>query len=190
MILTKTPLVDAYVIDIEAREDERGLFARTFCVREFTAYGLDPVVLQGNVSFNHSRGTLRGLHFQYPPYAETKVVRCTRGSIIDVIVDVRPESPTYLQHTAVELTADNRRALYVPRRFAHGYQTLEDATEVSYLTGEYYAPETEGGLRWSDPRLRITWPLVPVGISAKDAAWPLVQDCEARLRAGMAPAED
>jgi dTDP-4-dehydrorhamnose 3,5-epimerase len=190
MIVTETVLAGAHVLDIEPRADTRGFFARTFCTREFAVHGLDPVVLQGNLSFNLRRGTLRGMHFQCPPHAETKIVRCTRGAIVDVIVDLRPESPTYLQHLAVELTAENRRALYVPRRFAHGYQTLEDQTEVMYLTGEYYAPDFEGGLRYDDPRLGIRWPFPAGDVSDKDRVWPLLSDAEAVLCMRMAPPED
>ena len=135
--------------------DNRGLFARTFCQDEFVARGLDPLVVQANVSFNHRKGTVRGMHFQFPPAAETKLVRCTRGAVLDVIVDLRPESPTFLEHTAVELSADNRRSLYVPKRFAHGYQVLEDETEVTYLTSQDYAPQHEGGLAYDDPGLGI-----------------------------------
>lgn len=190
MTVSETGLAGAVVIDIDAHADARGFFARIFCAREFAAHGLDPSVLQGNVSFNHARGTLRGLHFQVPPFAETKIVRCTRGAIVDVIVDLRPESPTYLRHVAVNLTADNRRSLFVPRRFAHGYQTLEDRSEVMYLTGEFYVPAAEGGLRFDDPALGIAWPLPPAEMSPKDAAWPLLGEQDARLRLQMTGAED
>jgi dTDP-4-dehydrorhamnose 3,5-epimerase len=190
MIVSETALAGAYVLDLEPRSDARGFFARFFCSREFTAHGLDPAVLQGNLSFNHHRGTLRGLHFQTPPHAETKLVRCIRGSVLDVIVDLRPESPSYLRHIAVELSADNRRSLYVPRRFAHGYQVLEDATEMLYLTGEFYTPESEGGLRYDDPRLDIQWPLPANAMSAKDLNWPLLETAERDLRRQMMPAED
>jgi dTDP-4-dehydrorhamnose 3,5-epimerase len=190
MIVTDTALAGAHILEIEPRADTRGFFARIFCTREFSAHGLDPVVLQGNLSFNFRKGTLRGMHFQCPPRAETKIVRCTRGAIVDVIVDLRPESPTYLQHLAVELTADNRRALYVPRRFAHGYQTLEEHTEVTNLTGEFYAPDFEGGLRHDDPRLDIHWPLPASDISDKDRLWPLLDEAEPALCLRMAPPED
>lgn len=172
MIFTETKLKGAFVIDLELREDDRGFFARAFCQNEFSAHGLKPVIAQANLAFNKRKGTLRGMHFQYPPHAETKLVRATRGAILDIIVDLRPESPTYLQHVEVELTADNHRALYVPERFAHGYQALEDATETSYQVGEFYAPGTEGGLSPFDPRLGLTWPLPVSVISPKDAAWP------------------
>lgn len=176
MIFTETKLKGAFIIDLERREDERGFFARAFCQNEFAEHGLKPVIAQANLAFNKRKGTLRGMHFQYPPHAETKLVRATRGAILDIIVDLRPESPTYLQHVGVELTADNHRALYVPERFAHGYQALEDATETSYQVGEFYAPGTEGGLSPFDPRLGLEWPLPVSVISPKDAAWaPLDQ---------------
>ncbi len=172
MIFTETKLKGAFIIDLERREDERGFFARAFCQNEFAAHGLKPVIAQANLAFNTRKGTLRGMHFQFPPHPETKLVRATRGSILDIIVDLRPESPTYLQHVEVELTADNHRALYVPERFAHGYQALEDATETSYQVGEFYAPGTEGGLSPFDPRLGLKWPLAVSVISPKDGAWP------------------
>src|ERR1700760_3723213 len=141
-----------------------------FCQHEFEAHNLKPVIAQANVAFNKKRGTMRGMHFQFPPYPETKVVRASRGAIIDIIVDLRPESPTYLQHVAVELTADNHRSLYVPERFAHGYQVLEDLTETTYQVGEFYSPENESGLHYADPRLGLQWPLPVSEISPKDAA--------------------
>ncbi len=186
MIFTETVLAGAFIIDLEPRHDERGFFARTFCQREFDAHGLKPMVAQANVSFNHWRGTLRGLHFQYPPAAETKLVRCSRGAVLDVIVDLRPESATYLQHVAVELSADNRRGLYVPERFAHGYQVLEDNSETNYLTGEFYTPALEGGLRHDDPRLGIAWPLTVTSVAQKDQAWPLLNTAESAMRERMA----
>jgi dTDP-4-dehydrorhamnose 3,5-epimerase len=184
MIFTETRLKGAFVIDIERREDNRGFFARAFCQHEFADHGLKPVIAQSNLAFNKRKGTLRGMHFQYPPAPETKLVRATRGAILDIIVDLRPESPTFLQHVGVELTADNHRALYVPERFAHGYQVLEDATETSYQVGEFYAPGSESGLRYDDPRLDLSWPLPVTEISDKDAAWkPLAQiETEVRLR--------
>jgi dTDP-4-dehydrorhamnose 3,5-epimerase len=182
---TETTLAGAFVIDIEPRSDDRGFFARTFCAREFEARGLKPSIAQANVAFNRRKGALRGLHFQYPPSAETKLVRCTRGAVLDVIVDLRPESPTYLQHVSVELTADTHRTLYVPERFAHGYQVLEDRTETIYLMGEFYTPSAAGGLHYSDPRLGIVWPLPPVDLTERDQAWPLLAVCEADLRQRM-----
>ena len=189
MIFTETKLKGAFVLDLERREDERGFFARAFCQHEFADHGLKPVIAQGNIAFNVKRGTLRGMHFQYPPAAETKLVRCTRGAIYDVIVDLRPESDTYLEHVAVELSEANQRSLYVPERFAHGYQVLEDETETSYQVGEFYAPEHEGGLMYDDPRLAIEWPLEVTEISPKDAAWPSFDEIEEELRSRMAVVE-
>jgi dTDP-4-dehydrorhamnose 3,5-epimerase len=185
MIFTETALPGAYIIDIEPRPDSRGFFARAFCQKEFEAHGLKPVIAQANVAFNRQKGTLRGMHFQFPPAAETKVVRCTRGAILDIIVDLRPESPTYLRHIAVELNEDNHRALYVPERFAHGYQVLQDKTETSYQVGEFYAPGFEGGLLYSDPRLGLQWPLPVSVISEKDQAWRLLESQEAELKERM-----
>ncbi|HEU5096669.1 MAG TPA: dTDP-4-dehydrorhamnose 3,5-epimerase [Reyranella sp.] len=186
MIFTETKLKGAFVIDLERRSDERGFFARTFCQHEFRDHGLKPVIAQANVASNNKKGTLRGMHFQYPPMAETKLVRCTRGAILDIIVDLRPESPTYLQHVAVELTEENMRALYVPERFAHGYQTLHDGTDTSYQVGEFYAPNTEGGLRYDDPKLGLAWPLPVSVISPKDQAFPPLHDIEGELKRKMA----
>ena len=186
MIFTETKLKGAFVIDLERRSDERGFFARTFCQHEFRDHGLKPVIAQANVASNNKKGTLRGMHFQYPPMAESKLVRCTRGAILDIIVDLRPESPTYLQHVAVELTEENMRALYVPERFAHGYQTLHDGTDTSYQVGEFYAPNTEGGLRYDDPKLGLTWPLPVSVISPKDQAFPPLHDIEGELKRKMA----
>jgi len=185
MLFIETKLKGAFIVDIERREDNRGFFARAFCQREFKDHGLKPVIAQGNAAFNNRKGTLRGMHFQYPPAAETKLVRCTRGAILDIIVDLRPESSTYLDHIAVELSADNYRSLYVPERFAHGYQVLEDRTETNYQVGEFYAPGTEGGLLYRDSRLGLVWPL-PVGeISLKDAEWPALETIEAELKRMM-----
>ena len=185
MIFTETKLKGAFVLDLERREDDRGFFARTFCQNEFTAHGLKPAIAQANVAFNKRKGTLRGMHFQFPPQAETKLVRATRGAILDIIVDLRPESPTYLQHVAVELSADNHRALYVPERFAHGYQALEDGTETTYQVGEFYAPGSEGGLSPFDPKLGLTWPLPVSVISPKDAAWKHLDEVEGEVKRRM-----
>jgi dTDP-4-dehydrorhamnose 3,5-epimerase len=185
VIFTETKLKGAFIIDLERREDDRGFFARAFCHREFAEHGLKPVIAQGNLAFNKRRGTLRGMHFQYSPHAETKLVRATRGAILDIIVDLRPESPTYLQHVEVELTADNHRALYVPERFAHGYQALEDATETSYQVGEFYAPGSEGGLSPFDSRLGLKWPLPVSVISPKDSAWPLLDQVGDEVKGRM-----
>jgi dTDP-4-dehydrorhamnose 3,5-epimerase len=185
MIFNETDLPGAYVLEMERREDDRGFFARAFCQNEFTDHGLKPVIAQANVAYNHRKGTLRGMHFQIPPAAETKLVRCTRGAILDIIVDLRPESPTWLRQIAVELTADNHRALYVPERFAHGYQVLEDETETSYQVGEFYSPPNERALRYDDPRLGLTWPLEVTVISEKDRNAPLLEAWEERLRDEM-----
>ena len=185
MIFTETKLKGAFILEIERREDNRGFFARAFCQKEFADHGLKQIIAQANVAFNKRRGTLRGMHFQVPPAAETKLVRCTHGAIIDIIVDLRPESPTYLDHIVVELTADNHRSLYVPERFAHGYQVLEDGTETSYQVGEFYTPGSEGGLRYDDPRLRLTWPQPVTEISEKDANWELYEKVEAELNNKM-----
>jgi dTDP-4-dehydrorhamnose 3,5-epimerase len=188
MKFTETELRGTFLIVPERHDDDRGFFARTFCQHEFAGRGLDTEVAQASFAFNTRRGTLRGMHFQYPPAAETKVVRCTRGSVLDVIVDLRPESPTYLGHLAVELSAENRLSLYVPKRFAHGYQTLEDDTEVSYQMSEFYAPELAAGLAYDDPRLGLRWPLPITAISPRDRSWPRVQEAESRLRHRMAVA--
>ncbi len=174
MIFTTTDIPGVAIVDLKLLEDERGFFARTFCSDEFTANGLLPDVVQCNVSYNHVAGTLRGMHLQVAPATEAKFIRCVRGAIVDKIVDLRPESPTYLQHVSVELTADNRRALYVPPLFAHGYQTLVDQSEVLYQVSERYTPGTERGLRYNDPALRLDWPVPVTTISAKDENWPLL----------------
>lgn len=185
MIFKETGLKGAFTVDLQRHEDDRGFFARTYCQREFRDHGLDPTIAQANIAHNARKGTLRGMHFQFPPAAETKFVRCIRGGILDIIVDARPESPTYLQHVAVELTADNGRALYIPTRFAHGYQVLEDDTETLYQMGEFYAPALESGLRYDDPRLGIEWPLPVAEISEKDSNWKFLDEFEPELRRRM-----
>jgi dTDP-4-dehydrorhamnose 3,5-epimerase len=190
MIFTETKLPGAYIIDVDRKEDSRGFFARAFCQHEFVEHGLQPVIAQANIAFNRRKGTLRGMHFQFPPAAETKLVRCTRGAILDIIVDLRPESPTYLEHVAVELSADNHRALYVPERFAHGYQVLEDVTETSYQVGEFYTPNTEGGLKYDDPALGLAWPLPVTEISEKDAAWASLAEVGEEVRRRMGGVEE
>lgn len=175
MIFTETELKGAFIIDLEEKHDHRGFFARTFCAQEFEAHGLKSVVAQCNLSFNHKKGTLRGMHYQIPPAAETKLVRCTRGAIYDVIIDMRPESPSFLSFIGVELTALNHRALYVPEMFAHGYQTLTDDAEVAYQVSEFYTPGYERGLRYDDPFFNIDWPLEVMEISEKDQNWPLMR---------------
>jgi dTDP-4-dehydrorhamnose 3,5-epimerase len=190
MRFNETKLKGAFIIDVEPHNDSRGFFARTFCQKELREQGLNSVIAQANIAFNPRRGTLRGMHFQFPPAAETKIVRATRGAILDIIVDLRPESPTYLEHIMVELTADNHRALYVPERFAHGYQVLEDNTETSYEVGEFYTPALEGGLRYDDPRLGLAWPLPISEISPKDSAWASLAEIEPelKLKMGLVPA--
>jgi dTDP-4-dehydrorhamnose 3,5-epimerase len=185
MYFTETRLKGAFILDIEPRSDNRGFFARIFCQKELTEHGLNPMIAQANVAYNTRRGTLRGMHFQFPPAAETKIVRVTQGAILDIIVDLRPESPTYLEHVAVELTADNHRALYVPQRFAHGYQVLDDGTETSYHVGEFYTPAAESGLRYDDPQLGLVWPLPISDISEKDSGWASLAEIEAELNLKM-----
>lgn len=173
MIFTETKLAGAYVIDLERIEDDRGFFARAWCANEFTEHGLESRVVQANDSSNKNKGTLRGMHLQRPPHEEVKMVRCIRGALYDVIVDVRENSPTYKQWIGVELNEENRRMLYVPKGFAHGFQTLVDDTEAFYLVTEFYTPGAEAGVRWDDPAFRIEWPLgAPTEISDKDASWP------------------
>ena len=172
MIFVETPIPGAYVIEIEKHRDERGFFARSWCAREFADKGLDHQLVQCNVSFNTLKGTLRGLHYQLPPHAEVKLVRCTKGSLFDVIVDLRKDSPTFLKWFAIELTAANHRMLYIPKLFAHGFQTLDDDTEIFYQMTEFYEPAASKGLRWNDPRLGINWPDADRAMSQKDQAYP------------------
>ena len=168
MIFTETGLKGAYVIKPERLEDERGFFARTFCRKEFEKQGLNPRIVQCNVSFNKKKGTLRGMHYQVAPYKEAKIVCCFRGAVYDVIVDLRPDSSTYCQWFGIELRAENYEMLYVPEDFAHGFQTLEDDTVVFYQMSEYYHPECAAGKRWNDPAFGIKWPLSGSVISEKD----------------------
>jgi len=158
MKFTETKLKGAFIIEIELIKDERGFFARTWCKKEFSEYGLNPNLAQCNISFNKKKGTIRGMHYQDDPYQEAKLVRCTRGSIFDVIIDIRPDSNTFQKWISVELTSTNQKMLYIPEGFAHGFQTLEDNTEVFYQMSEYYHPECARGIRWDDPKLGITWP--------------------------------
>lgn len=185
LIFTETKLRGAFIIDLERREDSRGFFARGFCQNEFKAHGLKPIIAQGNIAHNIKKGTIRGMHFQFPPAAESKLVRCTRGGIVDIIVDLRPESPTYLQHIAVELNEDNQRALYVPERFAHGYQTLRDATDTSYAVGEFYSPANEFGILYNDPRLGLEWPLPVSVVSDKDQKFAPFEMSEGVIKSRM-----
>jgi len=175
MIFTEGALPGTYVIDPERKADARGYFARIFCRQEFAAHGLNQTVVQANVSVNEQRGTLRGMHYQAAPHQEVKVVRCTRGALYDVIVDVRSDSDTYGEWMGVELTAENGRALYVPEGFAHGYITLTDDTEAVYFVSTFYAPEFERGLRYDDPAIGIEWPVAVSVVSEKDRQWPSFQ---------------
>jgi dTDP-4-dehydrorhamnose 3,5-epimerase len=172
----ETPLTGLYLVEVEPFSDDRGFFARSFCAREFQAHGLESTVAQGNISFNKKAGTLRGLHFQAPPHEEDKLVRCTRGSIYDVAIDVRPNSRTYLNWFAAELTSENQRMMFIPRGFAHGFQTLVDESEVFYLMSEFYHPDSGRGLRWDDPAIGITWPLADPIISDKDRSYPPISN--------------
>ena len=160
------------MIDLELWKDSRGFFARTWCVNEFEKHGLNPRLVQCNISFNRSKGTLRGMHYQVAPYEEAKLIRCTMGSICDVIVDLRPGSPTFRQHVAVTLSAGNRKMLYVPEKFAHGFVTLEDDTEVFYQMSEFYSQESARGFRWNDPAFGIRLPVPVAVISERDATYP------------------
>jgi dTDP-4-dehydrorhamnose 3,5-epimerase len=175
MIFHKTKLEGAYIVDLDKKEDMRGFFARAFCAREFEEHGLSPRVAQANMSYNHLKGTVRGMHYQVPPASEPKFIRCISGAIWDVIVDMRPDSPTFMQHIGVELSAENRRAIYVPDMFAHGNQALTDGAELLYLVGEFYTPGCERGLRYDDPALGIEWPLPVTVVSDKDMSWPLIE---------------
>jgi dTDP-4-dehydrorhamnose 3,5-epimerase len=177
--LTPCTIPGPCLVAMDELADERGFFARSFCAKEFADAGLESVVAQCNVSYNHLAGTLRGLHFQTADAPEAKLVRCTRGAIVDVVVDMRPSSPTLGRHVAVELTEHNHLALYVPPLFAHAYMTLRDATEVHYQVSQPYTPNTERGVRFDDPVLGIDWPLDVRVISDKDRAWPLVGSIEA-----------
>jgi dTDP-4-dehydrorhamnose 3,5-epimerase len=172
MIFTETKLQGAYVIDLERVTDERGFFARRWCAKEFSSHGLSPVIVQANVGHSARMGTIRGMHFQVAPYAEVKVVHCSRGSLYDVIIDLRDGSPTRGQWVGVELTADNGRMLYVPEGFAHGYQTLEDETDLVYQTSQFYAKDAAKGVRYNDPEVGIVWPLPVSIVSSGDSSWP------------------
>ena len=172
MRFTETPLPGAYLVDLEKREDDRGFFARAFCVEEFGRLGLETGIVQINNSLSARKGTLRGMHYQLSPMAETKIVRCIRGSFFDAIIDLRPGSPTFKRWFGETLSAGNRRALYVPKGFAHGILTMEDDTEAFYLVTQFYSRELERGIRWDDPAFGIEWPIRPAVISGKDAAHP------------------
>jgi len=172
MKFIKTDLQDAYLVNIERMEDERGFFARTWCTREFQDHGLASSLVQCSISFNHKKGTLRGMHFQVSPHEETKLVRVTAGSVFDVIVDMRLSSKTYLQHFGVELSAENRTMLYIPKGFAHGFLTLQDNSEIFYQMSEFFVPEASRGIRWNDSALDIHWPEPVRVISKRDENWP------------------
>jgi len=172
MNFLETKLKGAFIIEMMRLEDERGYFARSFCQDEFQQEGLNPCVAQCNVSFNLHKGTIRGMHYQDYPYWEVKLVRCTRGMIFDVIIDLRPDSPTYLEWTGVKLSPENYRLIYIPEGFAHGFQTIEDNTEVIYQMSECYHPECSKGVKWDDPTFDIDWPISDVIVSEKDTNFP------------------
>ena len=177
MIFKETGLQGAYIIEPERIEDSRGFFARAWCQKEFEKAGLETNFVQCNLSFNVSRGTVRGMHFQKHPYEEVKLVRCTKGEIFDVIVDLEPTSATYLKWFGIHLSEKNHKMLYVPKNYAHGYQTLCDESEIFYQVSQFYVPGSEGGLRWDDPELAIQWPITsPITISDKDKNWPDFSD--------------
>jgi dTDP-4-dehydrorhamnose 3,5-epimerase len=175
MRFAETKLAGAYLVEPQPHQDRRGIFARTYCAREFREQGLVDAFVQCNTSWNAREGTVRGLHYQLPPSSEVKLVRCTAGALWDVIVDLRPDSLTYLQYVAVELTANNRLALYIPATFAHGFQTLVEGTEAFYQMGEFYAPKLARGIRFDDPKLGIEWPLPVTSISDQDLNWNLLE---------------
>ena len=173
MIFRETPLLGAYTITLEPSRDDRGFFARTYCEYEFKNRGLLPCLAQCNISYNRCRGTLRGMHYQIAPYSEAKLVTCLIGAVYDVIIDLRPESPTYRQWFGVELSGGHTRSmLYVPKHFAHGFQTLKDDTEVFYQMSEFYHPECASGIRWDDPAFKISWPPATRILSQKDRSYP------------------
>ena len=171
MLFTETTLAGAVVIDPERQEDQRGFFARSWCQEEFAAHGLPAKIAQCGISYNARKGTLRGMHYQHAPHAEGKLVRCTAGAVYDVIVDLRRQSPTFRQWIALELTAENRRMLYVPEGFAHGFETLTEHAEVFYQISEFYHPESAAGVRWDDPAFGIRWPCPPAVISPRDGQY-------------------
>ena len=174
MKFTESRIPGAWIIDVSEIHDERGFFAMTWRPGEFTQRGLDPSLAQCNLAWNDKRGTLRGMHFQSAPHEQVKIIRCTRGALLDVIIDLRPDSPAYRQWEGVELSADNRRMFYMPKGVAHGYLTLTDGVEAYYHTSTPWAPAAESGVRWNDPAFAIKWPFEPIIVSAKDAGWPLL----------------
>lgn len=192
MTFLETKIPDAFLIALDTSEDERGFFARTFCENEFRARGLDPRIAQCSISFNKRKGTLRGMHYQVSPHAEAKLVRCARGTIYDVIVDIRESSPTYRQWEGIELSATNGKMLYIPKGVAHGFQTLEDNSEVFYQISELYHPESARGFAWNDHAFAITWPLTLTAISDKDRSYPAFEDaiaCSAYRQASSRASE-
>ena len=172
MKFTETILKGVFVIELEKRGDDRGFFARLFCENEFKQHGLNPKIVQMNNSLSTTRGTLRGIHYQLAPKGEDKTFRCVSGALFDVVIDLRPDSPTFLKHVAVELTAENRKMIHVPQGCANSFMTIEDHTEIFYFTSEYYSPQHERGIRYNDPALGIKWPMAPVVISDKDTKHP------------------
>ncbi len=175
MTFSETNLKGAFIIKIEKLKDQRGFFARTFEKKQFRKHGLDTQLLQGNISFNKQKGTIRGMHYQIKPFEENKLVRCTRGKIFDVIIDLRPKSKTYRNWFGVDLTAENYKMVYVPKGFAHGFQTLKNDTEVFYQMSDNYNPESARGIRWNDKTIGIYWPLMPTKISKKDLSYNLLK---------------
>ncbi len=173
MIFTETKFKGVYIIEIEKIEDERGFFSRLWCQREFSQRGLNANFVQGNLAYNHKKATVRGMHYQTPPYQEVKLIRCTKGSLYDVIIDLRPNSETYLQWFSIILSDSDYKQLYIPEGFAHGYQTLTDNVEMRYGVTQFYTPEAERGIRWNDPLFKIDWPYKDnIIISEKDKNWP------------------
>ena len=172
MIFKETPLKDAWILDLDKREDARGFFARSFCLNELREKGIQMPIVQANVSMTRHKGTLRGMHYQIDGAEEAKLVRCTKGKILDVIIDLRPESPSFEQHFKVELSSENYRQIYIPEGFAHGFLTLSDDVEMQYFVSNYYSPGKERGIRWNDPHFGIDWPVASPMLSEKDAAYP------------------
>ncbi|MDP1676612.1 MAG: dTDP-4-dehydrorhamnose 3,5-epimerase [Bacteroidota bacterium] len=172
MIFTETKLKGVFIIDVKKLEDNRGFFGRSWCEKEADEHGLATRMVQSNISLNHKKGTLRGMHFQHPPFAENKLVRCTKGVVVDIIIDLRPESLTHKQWIAVELNSTSHRMLFVPEGFGHGFQTLEDNSELFYQVSQFYAPQHASGVRYNDPAFQITWPLPVTEISPSDSSWP------------------
>lgn len=186
MIFTQTDIPDAYIVGLEKFSDARGSFARGWCSREFGEHGLPDRIVQMNISYNRHRHTLRGFHYQTAPYQEDKLLRCVRGAVHDVMIDLRPTSPTFMRHIAIELNAADHRMLLVPKGCANAFLTLTDETEVTYLVSEFYTPSAERGLRWNDPAFDIRWPAEPAVISDKDRNWPDIPVKESRLAAASA----